>query len=154
VRRALLVLLPLLVVAAALAAGYAWSQNQYYVAADGPYVAIYRGVQLDVPGIDLSRSFEVAELRVDDLPTFDQEQIEEGIVADDLTHAQRIVDELVAQVAEEQPADEPTDQPTGGTGANPTAPPTDQPTDRPTDRPTGDATGRATASPRGAGGDR
>jgi protein phosphatase len=133
-RRLVLVLLPLLVLGAALAGGYAWSQNQYYVAPDGPYVAIYRGIQLDIPGLDLSRSHEVSSVRVDELPTFDQEQVEEGIVADDLSHAERIVEEL-----EGQTADEPTDQPT------------DQPTDGPTERPRDEPTGRATGGAGGAG---
>ena len=31
--------------------GYRWSQSQYYVAADGDQVAIYRGVQADMPGV-------------------------------------------------------------------------------------------------------
>ncbi len=137
-RRLLLVLLPLLLLAAAAAGGYAWSQNQYYVAADGPYVAIYRGVQLDIPGVTLSSSYEVAAVRVDELPPFDQEQVADGIVADDYADAQRIVEELTAQVEEEaEPSPEPTDRPTTGPTTRPDDRPTDRPRDRPRNRPTG-----------------
>ena len=35
-------------------AAYSWTQSQYYVAADGDYVAIYQGIQADLPGLTLS----------------------------------------------------------------------------------------------------
>ena len=37
---------------AAIVFGYVWSQNQYYVAADGDQVAIYQGVQMDLPLVE------------------------------------------------------------------------------------------------------
>ena len=78
-------------------AAYAWSQQQYYVAADGPQVAIYKGVQVDLPGVELSRPYEVDDLRVEELPAFRQAEIEDGKVADDLEDARRIVTELEAE---------------------------------------------------------
>ena len=93
-RRALVALVLLLLVAGVLTAGYVWSQNQYYVAADGPQVAIYKGVQLDLPGIDLSSTYETDALKVSELPPFNQQQVQDGIVANDLSDARRIVANL------------------------------------------------------------
>jgi protein phosphatase len=101
-RRLLLVLVVLLLLGGATTAAYAWSQQQFYVAADGPQVAIFKGVQVDLPGVTLSRPFEVDELRVEDLPAFRQTEIEEGKVADDLEDARRIVSELRDEAAAEE----------------------------------------------------
>ena len=92
-------------------------QQQYYVAADGPQVAIYRGVQVDLPGLDLSSPYEVDDLKVEELPPFNQQQVEDGIVADDLEDAQRILENLVEQA-----------------GTPPTSPATSRPTSRRTSR--------------------
>ena len=64
-RRLLFVLVPLVLVAAVRRpARYAWTQQQYYVAADGPQVAIYQGVQVDLPGVEpVSRPYEVDDAR-------------------------------------------------------------------------------------------
>ena len=101
-RRLLFVLVPLLLVAGVAWAGWTWTRSQYYVAQDGGGVAIFRGVQLDVPGLDLSEVHEQGNFAVTDLPTFRQEQVEEGIVADDLDDAERILDELSSQAVEGQ----------------------------------------------------
>jgi serine/threonine protein phosphatase PrpC len=100
VRRALLVLVPLLLVVGALVGAYTWTQNQYYVADDGGFVAIYQGVQLDLPGIDLSSVHETDTLKLADLPEFNQEQVRDGIVASSYSDAQRIVQNLRDQLQE------------------------------------------------------
>ena len=69
-------LIPLLVLGGLAAWGYDWSQKQYYVAADGPYVAVYRGVQLDLPGIDLSSLDETSTVRIEELSEFNQQKVE------------------------------------------------------------------------------
>jgi protein phosphatase len=96
-RRILLVLTAVLLLAGVAAAAYAWSQQQYYVAVDGSGVAIYRGVQVDLPLVQLSSVEESAGLEVDDLAPWSQEQVREGIVADDLADARRIIADLEAQ---------------------------------------------------------
>ena len=101
-RRLLLLLVPLLLVAGVAWAGWTWTRSQYYVAQDGDSVAIFRGVQLDVPGLDLSEVHEKGDFSVADLPAFRQDQVEDGIVADDLDDAERILDELSSQAAEQQ----------------------------------------------------
>ena len=131
--RWLAVVVLLAVVAAVVVGGYRWSQQQYYVSVDGPQVAIFRGVQMELPGVDLSRPYEVDNLKVSELPPFNQQQVEDGIVADDLTDARRIVDNLNDQA--EQLAEQPTDKPTDKSTAEPTKEPSDRATREPTDEP-------------------
>lgn len=107
--RVLLVLLALLVLGLVLAGAYSWSQKQYYVAADGPYVAIYRGVQTDLPGIELSEVYEPSDnLKIDALSSVNQSKVESGIVADDLSDARRIIENLADQVEECEDAASPS----------------------------------------------
>ena len=93
-RLGLLVLVPLLLLVAAAIGGYNWTQKQYYVAADGPQVAVYKGVQMDLPGVALSDIFETSSLRTEELPEYDRGLVEDGIVADSLSDARTIVDNL------------------------------------------------------------
>jgi serine/threonine protein phosphatase PrpC len=107
---------------------YNWTQNQYYVAADGENVAIYQGVEADLPGITLTSVYERTDIDLDTLPDFRADQVRGGITADDYEKARDIVAELMTFVRV-CPEPEPTPSPTPS--------PTDQPqTDRPqTDRP-------------------
>ncbi len=115
-KRAALVVLGLLVAAAVLGGAYAWTQTQYYVAADGDQVAIYRGVQLELPGLDLSAPYETAEnLTVDDLPEHSRDKVAAGIMADDLADARRIVDVLTDQ--SQRPTGVGAEDTTGSAGA-------------------------------------
>jgi protein phosphatase len=137
--RILLVLAVVLVLALVLAGAYSWSQRQYYVAADGPYVAIYKGVQTDLPGIDLSSVHEASDgLEVETLSSFNQAKVADGIVADSLEDARRIVEDLADQAedrADPTPSPTPTESPTRSPGDNPTAGPTKSPTRAPSANP-------------------
>jgi protein phosphatase len=106
-RRLVGFLLIVLVLGGALTAGYDWTQRQYYVAPDGPFVAIHRGVPFDLPGITLSSPKEVSDVRVDELPEYNADQVSEGISATDLADAREIVDRLV-QIACQEAAAAPT----------------------------------------------
>ncbi|CAA9353811.1 MAG: Serine/threonine phosphatase PPP [uncultured Nocardioidaceae bacterium] len=99
-RRLAFVLVPLLLVAAVAWAGWSWTQGQYYVAQDGDGVSIFRGVQVDVPGLRLSEVHEKGGFALRDLGQFSREQVEDGIVADDLGDAERILDELSTEAAD------------------------------------------------------
>jgi protein phosphatase len=144
-RRLLAVVALLALLAAVLTGGYVWSQQQYYVAADGPQVAIYRGVQMELPGVDLSRPYEVDTLKVSELPPFNQQQVEEGIVADDLSDARRIVGNLNEQA--QQVADEPTDERKDEPTDEPTRKPRDRSTREPADEPSETPTRNAAPAP-------
>jgi serine/threonine protein phosphatase PrpC len=112
-RRLLYIVLPLLLLAGVLAGAYRWSQDQYYVAADGSQVAIYQGVQLDLPWIELSSLYEAKALQVDELRPADQDSLDDGIEARSLDHAEEIVDELAAAAcnAADSPSVEPDEPP-------------------------------------------
>ena len=63
---ALAVLLGLLVAAAS--AAYGWSQRQYYVAFDGDQVAVYRGIQSDLPWPTMNRVLSTTDVTRKSLP--------------------------------------------------------------------------------------
>ncbi|TDO54952.1 protein phosphatase [Kribbella sp. VKM Ac-2527] len=97
--------LAVLIVALALIGGggwlaYGWTQKQYYVGTDGDYVAIFKGVDDEIPGLTLSNMYEKQTLQVDKLPTYSREQVEGNIQADDLAAAREIVSELQRTAAE------------------------------------------------------
>jgi protein phosphatase len=79
---------------------YRWSQGQFYVGTSGGSVAIFRGLPQNVGPVTLSSVAMVArDVAVSDLPPFAQEQVEEGIPADDESAANVIVERLRTQAA-------------------------------------------------------
>jgi serine/threonine protein phosphatase PrpC len=102
------------VVAVILAAGgawaYSWSQTQYFVAAEDGKVAIFKGVQADIPGITLQHVEQVTEVELESLPAFRRQQVEAGIEASSRADAEKTVAEL-DQLAV-QPAPTPSATPT------------------------------------------
>jgi Serine/threonine protein phosphatase len=82
---------------------YQWTQTHYYVGAteDGR-VAIFQGVQQSIGPIPLSHVEQTSQLRVDDLPPFQRQQVEATINADDLRDAHDILDRL-SRAAEARP---------------------------------------------------
>lgn len=82
-------------IVAAVVLAYQWTQTHYYVgvAEDGT-VAIFQGVQQTIGPIPLSHVEQSSEVRVDDLPTFERQQVEATINADDLRNAHEILDRL------------------------------------------------------------
>ena len=87
-----------LVAVAALVAGlvlaYQWTQDHYYVGADGGTVVIYQGVQQGIGPWTLSSVHEETSVRVADLPNYTQQSVADTISADDLTDARAIVERL------------------------------------------------------------
>ncbi len=80
-----------------LAAGWSWSQQQFYVAEQDGQVAIFRGLNADVPGLPLSHAYEVTDVDLTLLSDIDAEQVREGIEATDLTDARLTVDNYAAR---------------------------------------------------------
>jgi PPM family protein phosphatase len=99
---------------------YSWTQKQYYVGTDGDYVAIFKGVEADLPGVTLSKVYERQTLQVDKLPTYSREQVEGNIQADDLAGARTIVSEL-QHTADECAKPKPTPTPKPSTPPKPPA---------------------------------
>ncbi len=108
-----------LVLALIAALGYRWTQNQYYVAAAGDRVAIYQGVQADVPGLTLSSVQESSEVTLAALLDSQADRVRDGIVADDLDDAREIVGNIGSAARacpdpEQSPSPSPDGSPTGG----------------------------------------
>ncbi|MFT4298246.1 MAG: BofC C-terminal domain-containing protein [Aeromicrobium sp.] len=113
------ILTVLLAIGAAGWLAYQWSQEQYFVSEDDGYVAIYRGVNVDLPLLTLKHLESVTDLDVDDLPSYQRDQIREGIEANSLDDAEQIVDDLRDEAA---PESSPTPSPTVPTTTPSTAP--------------------------------
>ncbi|QNE19921.1 serine/threonine-protein phosphatase [Kribbella qitaiheensis] len=131
--------LAVLVVVLALIGGggwfaYSWTQKQYYVGTDGDYVAIFKGVDQEFPGLTLSNVYERQTLQVDKLPTYSREQVEGSIQADDLAGARTIVNEL-QRTADECAAKATTKPPTKPTTPPVTTPPVTTPPKTPVSKP-------------------
>ena len=95
--RRLLALLGLLGIAwMAGAAAWSWTQHQYYVGEQDGVVTIFRGVQADVPGVDLSHPYETSNVQVDRLDRYSARSVEDGIGAGSLDDAERTVQRLAA----------------------------------------------------------
>ncbi len=111
-----------LVLGIAVTVGYRWTQSQYYVAADGESVAIYQGVQADIPGLTLTSVHEATDVTFASLSTLQADKVRSGILADDLDDARQTVSRLgaLARVCPEpssSPRPSPGSSPGGATGS-------------------------------------
>ena len=106
----------------AVALAYQWTQTHYFVGvADDGTVAIFQGVQQNIGPISLSSVEQSSAVRADDLPSFERQQVEATINADDLRDAHDILDRLsrLAEVTGGDPTTvepTPTPSPTGSSG--------------------------------------
>ncbi|HJE60632.1 MAG TPA: Stp1/IreP family PP2C-type Ser/Thr phosphatase [Nocardiopsis listeri] len=80
--------------------GSRYIEDQYFVgvSSDGESVSIYRGIDTNIAGFDLSEEVERTELRLDSLAPTDQEALRNNIEANDLTDAQAKVEDLQGEV--------------------------------------------------------
>ncbi len=97
IRRVLAMLVVAGLIWVAVAGAWSWSQGQYYVGQYDGKVAIYRGVNADLPGLDLSSPYEVTDIEMDTLSEYDRGQVEEGIGSGDLDTARSTIDNLVPE---------------------------------------------------------
>ncbi len=93
-RRVLLAFVVLAVLCGGLAIAYRWSQQQYFVGADRGQVAIYQGVNANLPGVTLNHVYQDQHLPLSHLPGFRRSQVLDGLDANSLAKAQRIVSQL------------------------------------------------------------
>jgi PPM family protein phosphatase len=94
IRRGLILVGILGVVWIVSAAAWSWSQKQYYVGEQDGVVTIFRGVQADIPGIDLSHAYETTNVQVADLDPYSARSVQQGIGASDVFDAERTVQRL------------------------------------------------------------
>lgn len=98
-RRAGVVIVVAGVLLAAVFAGWAWTKTQYYIGVDGDRIAIYQGLDQRVAGQSLSQVYEVLPVSVEDLPTFDREQVTQSISSSSLDDARTIAARLETRAA-------------------------------------------------------
>ena len=79
------------------AAAWSWSQQQYFIAEHDGMVTIYRGLNTDLPGVQINQPFETTDVAVDRLSAFDAQKVGEGIASNDLTDARETVQDLAAR---------------------------------------------------------
>jgi serine/threonine protein phosphatase PrpC len=99
VRRVLLSLLVLAVLATGGYGAWRWSQQQYYVGAQDEKVAIFQGLSQDIGPLEMSKVYAAQDISLSDLPAYQQDRVRSDIAADGLTDARRIVTTLRRQAA-------------------------------------------------------
>ncbi|MCH1865668.1 PP2C family serine/threonine-protein phosphatase [Nocardioides sp. CFH 31398] len=124
---------------AAGAALWSWTQSQYYVGEAGGVVTIYRGLNAEVPGIDLSSPLEESDIPLEELPSTDAQAVRNGIEADDLEDARATVDDLAGLRSEGsgglKPENDPSEQPSQDPSQDPSQQPSQQPSQGSTGQP-------------------
>jgi protein phosphatase len=96
-RRLLATLVLLGIVWVALPAAWSWCQQQFYVGVSEGRVTIFRGLNAEVPLVDISHPYETTDVDVANLSEIDAEQVSEGIEASDLDDARTTVDNYAAR---------------------------------------------------------
>jgi protein phosphatase len=102
-----------LVLGGSLVAAYSWTRSQYFVGSAGAQVAIYRGLSDRIPGLHLSKVFEVQDLTVAELPPYYQDKVNAKIDVSSLESARQTVAEL-REAAKRCAAQKPPGQPSTG----------------------------------------
>lgn len=120
-RRAGLALGLLLAVAVIAVAAYRWTQTQYYVGEDADTVAVFRGIEADVPGLTTHRVEESSDLRLADLPDAYAREVSEGISASSLDDARDIVQRLERRVTCPEPTPAPSPSPSASASSSPSS---------------------------------
>lgn len=123
-RRPLIITVALvLIIGAAAAVGYSWTRTQYYVGAKNADVAIFQGLSQSVPGLRLSRVYEVQDLQLADLPAYYQGLVRATIDTGTLDSARATVAQLretAARCATPPPSTTPTSPKASPTSKKPT----------------------------------
>ncbi|MCW2790009.1 MAG: serine/threonine-protein phosphatase [Aeromicrobium sp.] len=105
-----LVIAALVVVAGSLA--YSWTQKQYFVAASEGRVTVFRGVQANIPLLDLNHVEERTSITLASLSDFQRKQVEAGIEASSKDDALRTIAALDVRTPTPEPTETPTPKPT------------------------------------------
>ncbi|WP_232677250.1 PP2C family serine/threonine-protein phosphatase [Nocardioides sp. R-C-SC26] len=95
-RRLLVLVVVVGVVWLAAAGAWSWIQQQYYVGSYDGRVAIFRGVDASLPGVDLSEPVVVTDVTLEELSDVDRSAVSNAIAVDDLADARDKVEALAA----------------------------------------------------------
>ncbi len=123
-RRLVVITVVLVLVGLGLKLLYDWTQRQYYVGASQDQVAIFRGIDQTIPGLTLTRVEVGYDIALDSLPSYLRQDVEEGISAEGLEHARRIVGNLQDDIDE---CSRPNPDPEQCAGAEPPEPSPSEP---------------------------
>lgn len=120
-----------LLVVVALLAGGGWLllSRSYYVGEHAGVLAIYQGIPNEVAGVSVSRVLvpEITTTPVSEFPAFRQQAIADGLTAQSLSDARRIVSDLQIQLRESQAPSRGIGVPQTGPTAQPPAGPSPRP---------------------------
>ncbi|MFV0632982.1 PP2C family protein-serine/threonine phosphatase [Demequina sp.] len=94
IRPWVLPLVALLVVIGGAWGAYRWTQTQYYVGTSDGYVAVFRGIPEELPLVTTHTLVERTDLRLLDLPVYQQQRIEAAIRSGSLDGARDVVSAL------------------------------------------------------------
>ncbi|WP_033214153.1 PP2C family protein-serine/threonine phosphatase [Kitasatospora phosalacinea] len=101
-----------------------WNQDQYYVGSEDGHVAVYRGLDQSLVGIELSSVYQqFSDVELKYLPAYQRDQVTKKIQADGLDEARKQVDGLRAQAAVCKKVADSKAAPATGEGTEPSAPP-------------------------------
>lgn len=73
---------------------YSWTQTQYFVGSSDGRVTIFKGVEADLPGINLNSVYERSDISLDSLPEHTARDVRNGRPAGTLGRAREIVSNL------------------------------------------------------------
>ena len=125
-RYGLIIGVAVLVLVAGAVALYRASQSQYFVGVSNDHVAIYRGVDADLPLIPLNSVAQETDIPLSALTSVNRDLVVDGIEARDRADADATVARLRATRAKPQPKPSPTPSasatPTTATPVPPTTP--------------------------------
>jgi serine/threonine protein phosphatase PrpC len=119
-RYALVIGVALLVLTAGAVALFRASQSQYFVGVSNDRVAIYRGVDADMPFIALNSVVDETDIPISALTRINRDLVLEGIEARDRSEADATVARLRASLPKPKPDPKPTATPTATPSASPT----------------------------------
>lgn len=94
IRRLGAVVVAVLLVGAVAYAGYAWTQQQYYLGAQDGHVTVYRGVAQDLGPVSLSSAVDETDIQLSELPSFYRDEVEATISVSSRSDADQRVDSL------------------------------------------------------------
>jgi len=98
VKRGVITLVVLAVVAGGLYGAYAWTQTQYYVGAKDGHVAVYQGLDQKLVGLTLSKVHDDRkDIELKYLPAYQRKQVQDSITVSSLSQARDRADSLAQQ---------------------------------------------------------
>ncbi len=80
-----------------LAVAWSWTQDQYFVGEEDGYVIVYRGLNSELAGVDLSEPYERSDVELDRLSEIEADRVREGIAYDNPVDAHAKVEDLAAR---------------------------------------------------------